>query len=125
MDKPKLEESKQYFIEKDKFTKFRGGSAKLLLISCEKCEEEMFLYQKDGSGRLLRVYLDKFKAPKKLVENLNSIKNKTEMPSLKCKNCKQNIGSPMVYKKEKRLAYRLYKGSFTTTTSKDGYFPSK
>jgi hypothetical protein len=34
-----------------------------------------------------------------------------DMPQLICKNCKQHLGVPMNYKKENRLAYRLFVGA--------------
>ncbi len=97
----------KYEIVKDKYTKNRGGSAKLYSIICTKCWLPIFVYQKDGPGKLVRMYLDKFLAPKHFVEALKQIKLKNEMQGLKCTNCGELLGVPMLYKKESRLAFRL------------------
>ncbi len=97
----------QFVINKDKYTRARGGSAKLYQIFCSKCNHEICIYQKDGPGNLLRMYLDKFVAPHNLVEQLKNLKTKKEMPGLKCLSCNELIGVPIVYEKENRLAFRL------------------
>ncbi len=97
----------KYEIVKDRYTKTRGGSAKLITITCVKCQKEVFVYQKDGPGKLVRMYLDKFVAPKDLVEKLKQVKHKNEMQGLKCPYCNELLGVPMVYEKENRLAFRL------------------
>lgn len=53
----------RYVVRKDKYSKVRGGSDKFYIISCVKCQNEIFIYQKDGPGHLLRMYLDRFVAP--------------------------------------------------------------
>ncbi len=97
----------KYEIVKDRYTKARGGSAKLITITCVNCKKDIFVYQKDGQGKLLRMYLDKFVAPEDFVEKLKQAKNKNDMQGLKCPNCGELLGVPMVYQKEKRLAFRL------------------
>ena len=92
-DKPKK-------IKSDKFKKSRGGYSRWLLLSCENCKVPLLVYQKDGQGILKRLYLDRIVAPK-MQGNQNLV----------CKKCKTVIGTPMVYKKEKRAAYRLYVGA--------------
>lgn len=97
----------RYEVKKDKYTKARGGSAKFNVISCAKCKSEIFIYQKDGPGRLLRMYLDKFVAPENFVNQLNLIKSKNQMQGLRCPKCGELLGVPMIYEKEDRLAFRL------------------
>lgn len=97
----------KYIVKKDKFTKARGGNAKFYILLCAQCRHEIFIYQKDGPGKLLRLYLDKFVAPKSVVEELHDIKTKSDMHGLQCPACGELLAVPMIYEKEKRLAYRL------------------
>ena len=93
-------------IKKDKYRAARGGSSRLLEISCRKCENEILIYQKDGPGSLKRLYLDRIFAPDNLI-NLQTL-NLKDIPVLKCKKCKEILGIPFIYKKEKRKAFRLF-----------------
>lgn len=114
----------KYNIVKDKYTKVRGGNSKFLTISCGVCNKEMFLYQKDGHGRLLRLYLDKIKAPEKAVAEFQKIYKKNEMGTLKCPKCKTVLAVPMVYEKEDRLAFRII-GPVKSELNKEGEFPTQ
>ena len=116
-------EQKQYKPRKDKFTKARGGSSKLLSIFCAQCNTEILLYQKDGPGDLLRMYLDKILAPDDLVVKVSGYTNKSEMESLACRKCYTLMAVPMVYDKEDRLAYRIVNGEIKKEPS-TGKFPS-
>src|SRR3989344_4865635 len=80
-----------------------------LEIKCEKCGNTLALYQKDGPGPLKRMYVDRIFSPEKLAKLQNVTIKKT--PNLICLKCKQIIGIPYVYQKEKRLAFRLFEGS--------------
>lgn len=62
----------------------------------------ILLYQKDGLGILKRLYLDRIIIPLSLADG-----NK----NLICKKCNALLGIPMIYQKEKRLAYRLFSGA--------------
>jgi len=100
---------KNNIFKSDKFKKTRGGYSRLLEISCAKCGSQICTYQKDGPGILKRMYLDRMLSPdkyKKLVAT--SLK---KLPQLVCPNCKELLGVPIIYKKENRLAYRLFAGS--------------
>ena len=80
-------------------------------IKCEKCNNVIAVYQKDGPGPLQRMYLDRIFSPEKLAKLQNvAIKNIT---NLVCLKCKEIIGIPYTYKKEKRPAFRLFEGSVT------------
>ena len=89
-------------FKSDKFKKNRGGYSRWLVLNCEHCKNTICRYQKDGPGILKRLYLDRI-----ALENLP--KNKAQ--NLVCKKCKTVLGIPMVYKKENRLAYRLFIGA--------------
>jgi len=86
-------------LKNDKYKRNRGGHSRLLDITCTKCKEHLFYYQKDGPGILKRLYLDRI-----FGANTNDKK-------LVCGNCKELLGVQYVYKKEKRLAYRLFSGA--------------
>ena len=94
-------------FKNDKYKKARGGYSRLLNICCEKCTNHICFYQKDGPGILKRMYLDRISGV-----SLNSKTNLT------CTNCKELLGVPIIYKKEKRHAYRLFVGSVTKKISK-------
>jgi len=96
----------KYQFKKDRFKKSRGKYSRLLNIYCRKCKGLILLYQKDGSGNLRRLYLDRIFDPKNLV-NLDK-KGLNQINSLKCKKCRRIIGTPYIYKKEKRKSFRLY-----------------
>lgn len=98
-------------LKHDKYRKSRGGYSRFLEISCEKCGNFLAVYQKDGPGPLKRMYLDRIFSPKNLTDL-----QKTPLKQILnfiCPRCKQVIGIPFVYKKEQRLAFRLFEGSVT------------
>jgi hypothetical protein len=69
------------------------------------------------------MYLDRIFAPQELAFLQSKITSKGEMPNLKCPKCGALIGTPMVYKAEKRLAFRLIHGSFIKKKSYGVYPP--
>lgn len=95
-------------FKSDKYKKNRGGYSRLLDIQCGKCENHLFLYQKDGPGIIKRIYLDRIYESDKYsgLEN-QSLKS---IPQLICPSCKILIGVPYIYEKENRLAFRLFVG---------------
>jgi len=97
-------------LKNDKYKKSRGGPSRLLEIGCAKCGEILCHYQKDGPGVLKRMYFDRIYN----IENNGDLINPSfkEPPQFICKKCHAVVGVPMVYVKEKRLAFRLILGSF-------------
>jgi len=93
-------------FKKDKFNNARKGGSKLLELNCRKCNSLIAVYQKDGPGSLLRLYLDRICSPDKLV-NLQK-KSIKEILALRCEKCHELIGTPYIYEKENRKAFRLY-----------------
>jgi hypothetical protein len=89
-------------FKNDKYKKTRGGYSRLLNISCQKCDENICNYQKDGPGNLRRMYLDRI---------INS-KVSTSRKDLSCSN-NHLLGVKIVYEKENRLAFRLFVDSIT------------
>jgi hypothetical protein len=81
----------------DRYRRTRGGYSRLLQISCEKCGSLICCYQKDGSGSLRRMYLDRMSEPKISI-------------SAKTLSCPKGhiLGVKTVYEKESRPAYRLF-----------------
>ena len=90
----------------DKYRNIRGGHSKLLNLLCRICGRNIAAYQKDGPGNLRRLYLDRIISPKKLI-NLQ-LKSLKIIPKLKCPSCREDLGTPYIYKKEKRKAFKLY-----------------
>jgi hypothetical protein len=88
-----------YRFKKDKFQKKRGGNSRVLDVRCEGCGTHLAYYQKDGSGLLKRMYVDRF------------IDGYPEGEELTCSFCKRILGSLIDYKKESRPAYRLFVGA--------------
>ena len=85
-------------------------ASKHLDISCAQCGNFLVRYKKEGSGQLIRLYLDKILGPKSLVD-LKSVSKKSSLPVLVCLECNHLVGHPMQHEGN-RLAYRMIKGSF-------------
>ncbi len=83
----------------DKYQKNRGGTSRILDISCDQCKNHVAFYQKDGPGILKRMYVDRF------VDMTPSGK------TLICQSCDCELGNEMIYRKENRSAYRLFAGA--------------
>ncbi|KKS46683.1 hypothetical protein A3J20_02725 [Candidatus Gottesmanbacteria bacterium RIFCSPLOWO2_02_FULL_42_29] len=101
-----------YKMKNDRFRQARDGRSEVLGISCSNCSEPVMVYQKDGSGALIRCYLDRIAWP----PNLSRLQEETELrelPNLACSSCDTVIGTPMVYREENRFAYRLIRGTFS------------
>jgi hypothetical protein len=84
-------------------------------IHCKKCGTFIVRYRKEGSGQLIRLYLDKVLQPKSLAA-LKSSGRKSNLPVLTCPNCDNSIGHPMEHESN-RLAYRMIKGSFKKSSN--------
>lgn len=105
-------------LRRDKYKSRRGGESKLLDIMCRKCGKPVLVYQKDGPGSLLRLYLDRIHSPQILtgLQHLPLV----DIPYLKCPDCGELLGAPYIYAKEKRPAYRLHREAVTKRTHKTG-----
>ncbi len=88
-------------LKNDRYRKARGGRAQLLKLYCESCGAFLFIYQKDGPGILKRLYTDRIQDTKKPPAGAKLI----------CSKCKTLLGVPIIYKKEKRAAIRLFAGA--------------
>lgn len=95
-------------LKNDKYRSVRGGHSKLLDIRCDHCKKHLFYYQKDGPGVLKRMYIDRiFKSG-----NINLKKD------LACPYCMRVLAVSIIFKKESRLAQRLFVGSIVKRTVK-------
>ncbi|CAN5289886.1 hypothetical protein BH10PAT1_BH10PAT1_2270 [soil metagenome] len=103
-------------IKKDKYSKARGGSSKLLDILCAECGSHVCFYQKDGPGLLKRMYLDRISNSK--YEGMQSVIF-NQLPQFNCPHCNSHLGTPMIYEKEDRLAFRIFIGSISKKLVKD------
>lgn len=97
-------------MKKDKYFRARGGTAKVLNISCAKCGKHVLRYQKDGIGYLHRCYLNRILWPTE-ISLLENYSKPNDIPNLYCE-CGEIIGIPMLYK-DGRLAYRLERGKYS------------
>jgi len=97
---------KKYLFKTDKYKKDRGGYSRLLNLHCLRCNHLICVYQKDGPGNLRRLYMDRIFDPIELTDLEK--KSLAKIPNLKCRNCKELLGTPYVYPREKRKAFRLY-----------------
>lgn len=82
----------------------------MLDIRCETCGAHVCYYQKDGSGTLKKMYLDRIRGLQ--YENLQNISFK-KLPHFTCLKCKKFLGVPIIYEKENRLAFRLFQDEVT------------
>jgi len=114
----------QHKLKKDKYVRPRGGNSHFLNLYCSKCGNHVALYQKDGHGAILRIYLDRIFEPSNLSVLQLQGRGKGNLPNLKCPQCNQLIGVPMVYEPENRLAFRMVPGSFSKQKSDGTYPPS-
>lgn len=101
----------QYSFKKDRYAKVRGGNSHFINIYCSKCNSYILLYQKDGLGALIRLYLDRIFEPPVLAKLQYECNDKKEIPNLTCPKCANLLAIPMVYKPENRLAFSLIRGS--------------
>ncbi len=83
-------------------------ASRTLKLICRQCSEPVMNYQKSGSGKLVRVYLDRVVEPAELAR-LKSAGHKNDLPSFKCRGCDASLGMPMT--ENGRLAYRLVPGA--------------
>lgn len=86
-------------------------STRLFDLLCGQCGGHVVLYRKEGSGNLLRLYLDRILAPEEISGLIQPLA-KSKLPSLTCSECGQLIGVPMAHGKKNRPAFRLIKGAF-------------
>lgn len=100
-------------IVRDRFSRARGGNSELLSLSCTRCNTEVMVYQKDGKGGLVRCYFDRMYLPKNPMNHFPLERNKplSQLPNLHCPSCNTVIGTPMMFNKEHRLAYRVIRGT--------------
>lgn len=103
-------------FKSDKYKNSRGGYSRLLDIQCAKCGKHLFFYQKDGPGILKRMYLDRIFDSSRYANLENTSLN--SIPKLICPNCNELLGTPYIYEKEKRLAFRLFVGAIIKKITK-------
>lgn len=84
-------------LANDKYRKARGGYSRLLQITCQKCGVLVCQYQKDGPGNLRRMYLDRISKSK-----ISIVRKDFSCPK------GHLLGVKIIYKKENRLAFRLF-----------------
>ena len=103
-------------FKKDSYWQARGKYSRRLNIRCRKCNHLICTYQKDGPGNLRRLYFDRIFSPKNLIDLHH--KNLKRIISFRCAHCKEILGVPYIYAKEKRKAFRLFQDAVIKTVRK-------
>lgn len=105
-------------LKMDRHRRARGGKARLLDLFCQRCGAWLLTYQKDGTGRLLRCYLDRIAAPPELADLRRhaGAGDPHGPPALRCRQCTSLIGTPMRHHSG-RIAFRLCIGSVEKRSS--------
>ncbi|MBP7708446.1 hypothetical protein KA107_02080 [Candidatus Pacearchaeota archaeon] len=105
-------------IKKDKHFRKRGGTTKIITVSCKACGNLLFVYQKDGPGWLKRCYLNRILFPEEYasLQKNKLLKIPKDLGNLKC-SCGSLIGTPIQHK-DSRLAFKLVRKSFKRKTPK-------
>lgn len=116
-----MTEVRKHKPKNDRYAKTRGAS-QFYDIYCVACGTYLVLYQKDGPGALIRMYLDRIFEPTEIASLNEGNPTKESLPTIRCSKCEQVIATPMVYEPENRLAFRMRPGSFSKKKS-DGTFP--
>ncbi len=100
----KIPDPSQFKFKTDRYQKARGTPS-MLKIFCLSCQTLAAYYQKDGKGRLLRCYKDRF-----------HYRGNNDNKFFVCSNnkCNRMLGKHMIYKPEKREAFRLLQDAFYT-----------
>jgi hypothetical protein len=88
-----------YKFQEDRYRRARGGSSRVVDVTCDVCKAHVAYYQKDGPGILKRLYWDRF------------IDGMPDTDQLICRSCNGVLGIKYVYQKEHREAYRLFAGA--------------
>lgn len=101
-----------FTFKNDQYRKARGNRTRLVNLFCRACGEMIMVYQKDDyPGRLRRLYFDRIFFPPKLAGL--ELRRLTAVPVLKCPKCKEDLGTPYIYKKENRKAFKVYQDALT------------
>ncbi len=83
--------------------------SRFLAIHCSKCDTFIAKYRKEGSGSLIRMYLERISAPEESpTEFKNSLKEKSAR--LSCYGCSQTLGK--LNPKSSPASYNLIKGAY-------------
>ncbi|MFQ5451815.1 MAG: hypothetical protein ACE5E9_14415 [Nitrospinaceae bacterium] len=85
-------------------------ATRLLDLFCSQCGAHIVEYRKEGSGSLIRLYLDRIIGPAK-GGKWEPQATHAKTANLVCRRCENLIGIPMTGE-GKRPAFRLIKGSF-------------
>ena len=93
-------------FKRDKYKNARGTHSRIMNLHCRVCKTLFAVYQKDGPGNLRRLYMDRILFPKRLL-GLEK-KPLKDVATLRCPKCKEDIGTPYIYSKEKRKAFKVY-----------------
>lgn len=98
----------EFTPKRDRYSK-RRGAPKFLDLSCLACDEPVAVYQKDGPGKLLRLYADRIVWPPELIASHGQVdaSNIKAAGNIACQACETVVAMPTVYQAEHRAAYNV------------------
>ena len=109
-EEPVAKKARTFAYIHDQYTEKRGNPV-MLEITCAKCHQWVMDYQKDGPGRLLRLYLDRIYHPQAWRERFTKATVRSA-PALQCTKCQNILADPFIYRRqylgaEERPAYQV------------------
>lgn len=78
-----------------------------MLISCGKCKKHLFLYQKQGKGNLLNMYIPRIIKSEIKLDPLPSF--------IQCPQCNNILASKMTLKSTGQEVYKMHRSKFNTS----------
>ncbi len=75
-----------------------------MIVSCGYCKTDFAVYQKAGSGKILRMYVDR------IIKS--SIDLSGSPGALFCPNCNHQLATKVTLKRKKKEAYIMIRGVF-------------
>ena len=105
-----MKDDRAVHLRRDRFYRARGGTARLLRIACGYCGSYLCIYQKDGNGKLRRLYWDRLSKATFVVAHTAGASQSDMRPAV-CGACGHTVGAPVAYAPENRLAWRLLPGA--------------
>ncbi|NLX61898.1 MAG: hypothetical protein GXZ06_05180 [Tissierellia bacterium] len=78
----------------------------IMIVSCGYCKTDIARYQKVGRGNLLRMHIDR------IIEG--NIDFSKQPKALLCPNCKEQLGTRITLKREKKEVYKMLRSTFNT-----------
>lgn len=104
----------EFKLTHDRYSNARPGQSRFYNLYCARCRHHVCLYQKDGTGMLVRLYKKRIMAPTNLL--------KPNAKEIRCPHCKVFLAAHYIYDKEQRSAYLVQAGAIVRRVT-TGIFP--